>query len=87
MIDIAPDFICEVLSDATEDIDRGRKKRIYARERVPHYWLVDPESRSLEIHALEGPKYVLVAEHHGDGPMRAPPFDEAAIDLTRLWAW
>ncbi len=29
---LAPDWICEVLSKSTEDIDRGEKMPIYARE-------------------------------------------------------
>jgi Uma2 family endonuclease len=41
-IALAPDWICEVLSASTEAIDRGKKLRIYARERVAHAWLLHP---------------------------------------------
>src|SRR3972149_4563963 len=41
-IDVAPDWVCEVISPSTESIDRGRKLRIYAREAVAHLWLVNP---------------------------------------------
>lgn len=34
---LAPDWICEVLSERTEARDRGRKMRIYRREGVAHY--------------------------------------------------
>src|SRR3990172_8280474 len=40
--DVAPDWVCEVLSPSTETVDRGRKLRIYAREEVSHLWLLNP---------------------------------------------
>ncbi len=42
---LAPDWACEVLSPSTAGIDRGPKMSIYARENVPHVWLVDPGAR------------------------------------------
>ena len=41
---LAPDWLCETLSPTTEKLDRTKKLGIYARERVPHVWLVDPET-------------------------------------------
>ena len=40
--ELAPDWICEVLSPSTAASDRAEKMPIYARERVAHVWLVDP---------------------------------------------
>jgi Uma2 family endonuclease len=37
---LAPDWVCDVVSPSTGPIDRGRKMWIYARERVPHLWIV-----------------------------------------------
>ena len=50
---LAPDWICEVLSPSTVQIDRARKLGIYAREGVSHAWLVDPLARTLEVLRLE----------------------------------
>ncbi len=44
----APDFVVEVLSDSTASIDRGIKKEDYAANGVQEYWLVDPDSQSVE---------------------------------------
>jgi Uma2 family endonuclease len=85
MITVAPDFVCEVLSHSTEDRDRGAKRRIYRREGVGHYWLIDPEARTLEVYG--GPKYELVVEHEGEGAVRVPPFEGASLELSRLWEW
>jgi Uma2 family endonuclease len=52
-----PDLVVELLSESTEDVDRGEKKRIYARSlKVPEYFLFDPFSGVLEgyeLHYLE----------------------------------
>jgi Uma2 family endonuclease len=82
---LAPDWICEVVSPSTEAIDRGRKLRIYAREGVPHAWLVDPLRRTLEVLALEARSYVPLAEHEGDATVRARPFDAIELELRGLW--
>ncbi len=39
---LAPDWICEVLSPSTKELDRDEKMPISAREGVRHAWLVDP---------------------------------------------
>lgn len=43
-VELAPDWVCEVLSEGTEAHDRGRKMRLYRRADVAHCWLVDPSS-------------------------------------------
>lgn len=40
-VELAPDWVCEVLSPSTAGLDRVKKTRIYARERVQHVWFVD----------------------------------------------
>jgi Uma2 family endonuclease len=82
---LAPDWICEVVSPVTEAIDRGRKLRIYGREGVPHAWLVDPLRHTLEVLALEAGRFVPLAEHAGDGKIRAQPFDVIELELGSLW--
>ncbi len=85
-ITLAPDWICEVLSERTEAHDRGRKMRVYRREGVAHYWLVDPRVRMLEVYHLENGRYTLVDTWEGDEKVRAEPFDAIELDLASLWA-
>ncbi|MBX3228863.1 MAG: Uma2 family endonuclease [Labilithrix sp.] len=84
-ISVAPDWVCEVLSDSTEAIDRGKKRRIYRRESVGHYWLVDPREKLVEVYRLEGGRWVEVGEYEGDAVVRAEPFDAIELDLSLLW--
>jgi Uma2 family endonuclease len=84
-LDVAPDWVCEVVSPSTESIDRGRKLRIYAREGVGHLWLVNPIAKTVEIYRLSDENWVLVATHVGEGAVRAEPFGEVVLEIGRWW--
>lgn len=83
--ELAPDWICEVLSPSTYRIDRVKKLRIYAREGVAHAWLVNPAERTLEVLRVESRRWVIVASFGGDAVVRAEPFQAVAVDLLPLW--
>jgi len=86
-ITVAPDWVCEILSDGTEAIDRGKKRRIYRREGVGHLWFVDPRDRSLEIWKLVDARWVEVDTFEGEGRVHGRPFESAELDLGALWHW
>ncbi|WP_437985204.1 Uma2 family endonuclease [Sorangium sp. So ce117] len=84
---LAPDWICEVLSASTEDVDRDEKMPIYAREGVRHAWLVDPIERTLEVYVLGADRRWGPAVVHRDAArVRVEPFDAVELDLSVLWA-
>jgi len=83
-ITVAPDWVCEVLSESTETKDHGKKRRIYRRERVGHYWIYDPRDGSLEVSRLENGRWLEVDVFEGDGAVRAEPFEAVAIPLAAL---
>ena len=84
--DLAPDWVCEVLSDSTRKLDRAKKVPIYARSGVKHVWLVDPIARTLEVLRLEREKYMIMATWADEARVRAEPFDAIELDLAVLWA-
>jgi len=45
----APDIVLEVLSRATASRDRTLKRARYARFGVREYWIVDPQTKTIEI--------------------------------------
>lgn len=49
-----PDLVVEVLSESTEERDRGVKFEDYAAHGVSEYWIVDAETSVLEQHVLGG---------------------------------
>lgn len=86
-IHVAPDWIFEILSDSTEALDRGPKRRIYRREGVGHLWLCDPRIKTLEVYRLEGGRWTELDTFEGDTKIRAEPFDAIELDLARIWRW
>jgi Uma2 family endonuclease len=76
---VRPDWVCEILSSNKRN-DLVKKKRVYHRHAVPHYWIVDPEQETLLVYrwAPDGYTEVLVAER-GE-VVKAEPFE--AIPLT-----
>jgi Uma2 family endonuclease len=83
---LVPDWACEALPPGTLALDRARKLPLYARERIPHVWLVDPLAQTLEVYRLDGHTYRLVATHGGAAAVRAEPFDAIELELGALWA-
>ncbi len=81
----APDWVCEVLSPGTAALDRVRKMRIYARERVGHVWLVDPLERTLEVFRLTEAGYLEAGAYSAQERVRAEPFDAVELELGALW--
>lgn len=51
-----PDLVVEVLSPGTEKRDRGIKKNLYEKYGVKEYWLVNPETKSVEVYLLADQK-------------------------------
>lgn len=51
-IEGAPDLVVEVASPSTARADRGIKRERYARFGVPEYWVVDADSRSVEVYRM-----------------------------------
>jgi Uma2 family endonuclease len=85
-IEVAPDWVCEVISPTTGAFDRAKKMPRYARAGVRHLWLIDPTPETLEIFRLDGDGWRVVATHEGNAVVHAEPFDAIALDLAILWA-
>jgi Uma2 family endonuclease len=84
-IELAPDWVCEVLSKGTALVDRRQKVPLYARAGVCRVWLVDPRVRSVEVLRLDGESYRWVSTHGEDECARLEPFDAIELELQALW--
>jgi Uma2 family endonuclease len=84
-IDGAPYLVVEVLSRWTRSKDRVRKRNIYERMRIPHYWVVDPQDEVIEAYALRDNAYVLRNSGLSTGEFVHPDFSEFTFDLAALW--
>ncbi len=84
-IEGAPTLAVEVLSPSTIRIDRVVKLQLYARYGVPHHWLVDSESRSLEGYALAEGAFGFGARLDRGESGSLAPFPDLTIVASSLW--
>jgi len=86
-IDIAPYWICEVVSRSNAAHDRVRKRALYARSGVPYYWLVDPDARTLEALRLDASAraWIEVGAYGDEAVARIAPFDAVELEVGRLF--
>jgi Uma2 family endonuclease len=82
---IRPDWIAEVLS--TDDVRRDtvRKMRLYQRVGVPHYWVLDPDQRVLQVYRWQPDSYALIVTAEAGETVRAEPFDAIEIPVGVLF--
>lgn len=84
--EIAPDWVCEVLSSSTMRYDRTDKLAIYADFGVSHAWYIDPQAFTLEVLTLlDCGKYQISATYKDADPIAAPPFEAHTFLLDVLW--
>ncbi len=73
-IDGPPTLVVEVLSPSNSRKDRLQKLHIYQDVGIEHYWLVNPEEKTLECFALRDGSYSLVAAGMDEEVVRHPDF-------------
>ena len=84
-VELAPDWVCEVLSPGTRRLDLTAKREIYGASGVGHLWFVDPLDRTLEAFALRDGAWVLLAAIRDDAEVRLAPFEAVGFPLGVLW--
>jgi len=84
--DLAPDWICEILSPSTAQKDRTVKMPVYAKLGVKHLWLIDPDLKMLEAYQLENQRWSLIASLKDEDMVSTVPFDAIEFSLGGLWA-
>jgi Uma2 family endonuclease len=84
-IEVVPDWVCEILSPATAARDRVHKRSLYARNAVPHYWLIDPDTRVLEALSLRDGVRLESGVYDDESSARIPPFEAIELEVGRLF--
>jgi Uma2 family endonuclease len=64
-----PDLVIEVLSESNFRHDLLVKRRLYARFRIPEYWLVDPQEQTVSVLELVEDAYRDTEPVSGDQPI------------------
>ena len=84
-IEVAPDWVCEVLSPSTVSYDRVTKRDLYARHGVEHYWIVDVDARTVEAFGLIEGRWMISGNYDHHARARIPPFEEVELEIGRLF--
>jgi Uma2 family endonuclease len=81
---VVPNLVVEILSESTAKRDRTEKKRIYERNGVDEYWILDADRRELTSFHLERGRYgagkTLVS-----GRVRSKLLPGLALDVGELF--
>jgi Uma2 family endonuclease len=80
----APYLIIEIISPSTVQIDRILKYNKYLKAGVREYWIVDPESKSVNVFVLKNGEYVSYAYSDSD-VLTSHVLEGCEINLTEIF--
>lgn len=86
VMEITPDWVCEITSPGHERKDVFTHFMALQRYGVPFYWVISPEDKTLIAYQLVGEHYHVVFSQECPtteqaGVFHIPPFEAAGIDL------
>jgi len=81
----APDLAIEILSPTTSQRDRRAKKALYARSGVTEYWIVDPDTQSVEVYKLTARGYRWVKTYSNKETLLSPLLPGLEIPLKKIF--
>lgn len=84
-IEGAPDFVVEVLSDSTAHLDKGHKRKIYARTGVRELWFVDPETNEIAVYDLKKSVDAATATYGGNDKFSSALFPGLKFSCAEIF--
>ncbi len=84
-IEGAPDLVMEVVSPSTSHLDVFDKKRLYEQGGVREYWIVDPETETVEVHTLVETELTLHERRVEEGAATSVLLEGFTIALGNLF--
>jgi Uma2 family endonuclease len=80
-----PDLVVEIRSPSTAERDRTIKRKLYQRQGVAQYWIVDPDADAVEVWDFEGGATEPMRLTH-TLPVRLAGRSAATIELAEIFA-
>ena len=79
-----PDLVVEVISEGSWRRDRIDKKALYEQYGLPEYWIIDPETRAIEVFVLDQGAYHLHCRASDDEPANSKLLSGFALSFSQL---
>jgi Uma2 family endonuclease len=79
-----PDLLVEVISEGTWRRDRVDKKALYEQFGVAEYWIIDPDSRLIEVFSLAEGTYRQHARGVGEDPVTSRLLAGLSVSFAQL---
>jgi len=85
---VAPELMIEVLSPGAANARRDRelKLKLYGREGVDEYWLLDWQARTVDVYRRAEGELQLVVSLADADELRSPLLPSFAFEVRRLWS-
>jgi Uma2 family endonuclease len=83
-IETRPDWVCEILS-TNKRKDLVLKRRVLHDKGVPHYWILDPDGKTLSVLRWHAEGYLLVAAVSPGDVAALEPFEAIELEVTTLF--
>jgi len=83
----SPDIVIEIVSPGAENEQRDRvvKRQLYGKFGVEEYWVVYPDSRSVEIYRLRGSALELIAALAEKDEITSPRLPGFSCNVARIF--
>ena len=79
-----PFLLVEVISQESQDRDRGYKKDIYEKLGVKEYWVASPYSNNVEIYHLENGSYKHVGKYTSSDKINTFGVPSCTVDFSSI---
>ena len=80
-----PFLIAEVISQESQERDRGYKKNMYAKLGVKEYWVASPYSENIEVYYLKAGCYELVTTYTKTDSFQLNSLPDYKIDMSKIF--
>lgn len=82
---VRPDWVCEVVSPSNANDDTVKKLRLYHRNEIPHYWVVDPRDATLTVLRFSHAGYVTLLRAERHETIHPEPFEDIGLFVGSLF--
>ena len=82
----APDLVIEILSPSSVTYDMTLKFSKYLQHGVREYWVIDPESRAVIVHIMQGANHAKTHAYKDTDIIPVEVLDGCSIDMNEVFS-